>query len=473
MSEYGVTKAGFIRKPFKIIEKDIQQNARKLFGPNVDLSIYSPIGLFTSMLAWNSHVLWQELEDVYYANWLQTAEGVNLERVVSLGGVKREGPKHAIIQDVSFFGKENTNIPENFVIKTKEGIKFETMSSGTIRGIKCSCNIESDNRLIISDDNVNISQLSKNMDVYGEGVPDDTFIQNIDKDSNRIILNNSIDDGGNIKLIFDPKVKIHCKALKAGSIGAVGANTVTEIDEEKDGLKRVNNENPSFGALEKETDAALRKRYYTEGVENNGSSVDAISFALKKINSVKFAYVRENIELYEKNNMAPKSIECFVQGGSDQEIARTIFETKPAGISTCGQKTCEIKEGNDEYLISFSRPDFVKIGIELKLVLNSEWQSNPEDLITNIIKYIGGTDESEKEKKYYPSLDPGSTIYSWKIIASNISVIGIEEFECINIIKYSNTLGNNNIKEQSEKSIKLGVKEIPYTERELIKITTY
>ena len=114
MTNYGVTSAGFVRKPYNVILNDNEDKARDLFGEDIDISINSPVGLFVQLLSWQSNLIWQEMEKTYYANWLDTAEGVNLEKIVALGGLVRKEPQKAIIQDQVFFGDQGTEIPMSF-----------------------------------------------------------------------------------------------------------------------------------------------------------------------------------------------------------------------------------------------------------------------------------------------------------------------------------------------------------------------
>ena len=459
MMKYGVSEAGFIRKPYNKIKTDLNDKARKLFGEDVDLSVYSPIGLFVKMLAWNSHVLWQEIEGAYYANWLETAEGVNLDRIVSLGGLQRKPEQHGIVHDVCFYGLEGTVIPESFEIRTKEEICYKTMDKGIIEGIKIDCN------LLAASDRISISagnrtKLSEKMKVYGTGIQDDTEIDSIDTARNEIVLTKEITaTGGNVELIFCPKALINCRAVEPGPSGVVAANTLTEIATSLQGLESVTNENGSVGALDIETDAALRKRYRIEGTENKGSSVDAIRNALVKLEDVVSVVVHENITLYKDpvSDMPPKSVECLVQGGRKEDIAFAIFKTKSAGIATYGNTISEIAYDGRKYEIHFTRPEEVDIHIDINLIINDEWEDQIEDIQTNIIQYIGGTDTRGEKTTLYPRLDPGAVIYPWRIRAVNKDIKGIELIDSVKI---------NNMSERYQ----LTPRQIPFTDNSKITI---
>lgn len=363
MAEYGVTQAGFIRKPYDEIKKEIEDKARQLFGEDADLSVYSPIGLFSNLLSWQSHILWQELETTYYANWLDTAEGVNLDRVVQWGGITRGQAQKAVIQDMEFTGTPGVTIPLGFKVETAQGVAFET------------------NNLAV------------------------------------------IDQTG--------KVQIICSAVNAGPEGAVPSGAVTEITNPITGLESVTNISSSIGGRGIETDVELRQRYKIEGSEGSGSSTDAIRSSLIKREGVLDAVVYENITLGEDNEgRPPKSIECIVLGGIDQDIAQTIFNIKSAGIETYGkQELFAYDQEGKKYRIFFNRPTVKNIYVELDLHINSQYSETltPPKIMKNIIEYIGGVFTEQSADQYFYGLAVGEEVYPWRIAAVNSEIAGIED----------------------------------------------
>jgi hypothetical protein len=66
-------------------------------------------------------------------------------------------------------------------------------------------------------------------------------------------------------------------------------------------------------------------------------SISYIEERLCKIPGVKSATIMEPPTV-------PLSMEAFVEGGSDEDIARCIFENKPIGIATVGTLTVSLVE---------------------------------------------------------------------------------------------------------------------------------
>lgn len=90
----------------------------------------------------------------------------------------------------------------------------------------------------------------------------------------------------------------------------------------------------------------------------------------------------------------PKSFEAVVQGGTDENIAEKIWETKPAGINTFGNTDFTITDSQgDPQVISFSRPTSIYIWVNVDLTLNPEdtFPSNGTELVEQAIVDYGET----------------------------------------------------------------------------------
>ncbi len=128
---YGVTEQGFIRKTKSEILRDIKARAEVTLGSDVDLSDSSEDGIRILMQADIIDEMWQKLEDVFYSNFLDTATGISLDRVVGEGGVERAKPKRSVVL-LEFEGVEDAIIPIGIICQTPQGIQFITIESGEI-----------------------------------------------------------------------------------------------------------------------------------------------------------------------------------------------------------------------------------------------------------------------------------------------------------------------------------------------------
>lgn len=93
-------------------------------------------------------------------------------------------------------------------------------------------------------------------------------------------------------------------------------------------------------------------------------------------------------ELTFDADMYPHSVESIVYGGSDTEIAQTIFDTKAGGINTFGNDSATaLDEFNNEVTVRFSRPSNVYVFFRVTVVPtnSTDYPQNGNELIQNII----------------------------------------------------------------------------------------
>ncbi|NCN11272.1 MAG: phage baseplate protein [Leptospira sp.] len=128
---FGVTPQGFIRKTRQQILESQRANARIQLGENIDLSDQSPDGLRLQAQTDELDLLWQTLESIYYSNFLDTATGVSLDRVIAAGGQERAQPKRAIVQ-LTFAGVPEAPIELGIIVQTPQGIQYITIEESVI-----------------------------------------------------------------------------------------------------------------------------------------------------------------------------------------------------------------------------------------------------------------------------------------------------------------------------------------------------
>jgi uncharacterized phage protein gp47/JayE len=130
---YGITEQGFVRKPYSVILQELQDQARlgEFFGPDVDLSDASPVGLSIKLKAWTIDRQWALAEEVYYSLWLETAEGVSLDRVTGLGLVSRNPARHSLVK-LEYSGEPGTLVPASSQAETAQNVVFETIEEGVL-----------------------------------------------------------------------------------------------------------------------------------------------------------------------------------------------------------------------------------------------------------------------------------------------------------------------------------------------------
>jgi uncharacterized phage protein gp47/JayE len=141
MAERGVTSRGFVVPPYNDIWEEIQQLWKEKFGLDADLTHASVAGQFFRTIAeqlsnkglTDSDILalWQELSDVYYAAYIDTAADNSLDMLVKYRGLTRNAAL-ASTGVVTFWGSEGTEVPSGTRVQATNGATFATTAGGTI-----------------------------------------------------------------------------------------------------------------------------------------------------------------------------------------------------------------------------------------------------------------------------------------------------------------------------------------------------
>lgn len=147
-----------------------------------------------------------------------------------------------------------------------------------------------------------------------------------------------------------------------------------------------------------ETDAEFRLRREQLLRAQGAATIEAIKADLLLVDGVLQVFVYENVSLVtDGRSLPPKSIECIVNGGTDEDVAEAIFLTKAAGIETYGHppndetETVTDSMGID-HTIKFTRADPVPIYIELEVDVNAAaYPSDGDAQIKEALAALGGT----------------------------------------------------------------------------------
>lgn len=123
------------------------------------------------------------------------------------------------------------------------------------------------------------------------------------------------------------------------------------------GLDKMICEKGTAGGTDTESDQELRRRYYLTISSYSNSSLNGIISEVAKMQDVVRVSGRENNTDTTVDGLPPHSFEIYCDGGSDQDVAETIFYVKPAGIQTYGNVNVDVPFNNNTYRISFSRFD--------------------------------------------------------------------------------------------------------------------
>lgn len=224
------------------------------------------------------------------------------------------------------------------------------------------------------------------------------------------------------------EVEVSIIAEKLGSSGNVPANTITEIITPIVGLQSVNNPEPTKEGRNAETDNEFRERYYSSIARAGASTIDSITASLLDVEDVRTAMVIENTtNEVDSDGRPPKSIQCYVLGGTKKLIAEAIFSTKPAGMETFGDEVETVVDlSGRSHTIKFSYANVKYVYLTIDLVRNSKYREDGDQLIkSEIIKYIGGYDY---DGQLYNGLNIRQDVIFTKLVTAISKVDGVEDF---------------------------------------------
>lgn len=131
---FGLTSSGFRIKTREEIFSELSEAAKEKFGADVDLTPHSPLGILFGIASDSQSKLWQLYENLYYASYVDSAEGLDLDRICRFGNVTRKvAQKETVV--LRFMGADYTVIPVGFQVQTPSGIIYETIESKLIGAI--------------------------------------------------------------------------------------------------------------------------------------------------------------------------------------------------------------------------------------------------------------------------------------------------------------------------------------------------
>jgi uncharacterized phage protein gp47/JayE len=129
--QWGLSDAGFLRPEYEDILADYEIKAVEIFGSDINLSSRSPLGMFVRVFAMIASVVWQLIEKVYNAGYVDTATGTSLSRLGKYIGISRLTASKSY-GEVTFTGDAGTVIPQGFLVSTVNNTRFLVQNRGAI-----------------------------------------------------------------------------------------------------------------------------------------------------------------------------------------------------------------------------------------------------------------------------------------------------------------------------------------------------
>lgn len=437
MTQYGVTADGFVLKRFSDIKAEKEADYVAAFG-SIDVSPQSVFGQIIGVESEREASIWELAEDVYYSMYPASAEGFSLDNTSDLSNITRlsatssivnvamEGNEGTAIDTTTQFRQENTNEifqasiattitkadVQKVVISIDSGVSFPlaggelftvTIDSTpyTYTGIAADTIIEVLNGLVSA-----ITVQTPSADLVAETL---TVL------ASDLTVNFSVDVNANLDIdeIWSP---VMSAALNTGSL-TVPINSINQIETPVSGLNQVDNLAAGTAGRDLETDTALRLRRKQSLRVTGAASIPAIEARIsQEVDDVTDVYVAENRTDDTVGGMPPHSIEAVVSGGTDQDIADKLWETRAGGIRTYGNSFADVvdSQGNTQRMY-FSRPVPKYIHMDIEISLYDE-ETFPADGIAAIKTAL---------VEFGETLTAGSDVIRQRFISPIFSIEGV------------------------------------------------
>jgi uncharacterized phage protein gp47/JayE len=210
---------------------------------------------------------------------------------------------------------------------------------------------------------------------------------------------------------------VNSQALTFGPITAP-IGTITKIDNPVFGWQTVTNDVAAIPGRTEETDEQLRIRRSQSTSTPAQSILESLEGALQNLASVVQAVVLENYtNAVDSNGTPAHGIHAIVQGGTDAEIAQTIWLRKSLGCDMLGAVSINITDSvGVSHTMKFDRPTLKNVFIIVNVVKKAGWPTTGDQMIKdNIVAWaianqsIG--EEVIQSRLYVPVNDvPGHSI---------------------------------------------------------------
>jgi hypothetical protein len=364
MTDFGVTDTGFVKKTLPDILAALRaaQHASPEIGPNMDLSDLAPLGQVNGTVGSEIAELWEIGQEAFASFDPEQAADYALTALSSLTGTPRRAATYSV-SPVTLTLDAGADVPAGSLVAVL-------------------------------------------------GRPDllfalDTQVQN---------LTASPDD-------FDTTAT----CTQSGPIVA-NAGTLTVIVNAVSGWTAVTNATDAEQGRVADNDITLRQRRADQLALRGGSTVAAIRADLldvethPELDGISEVLVLENTtDAYNAEGLPPHSFEVVLDDGvvptvDNDDIAQSIFETRPAGIPSFGDETGDALDENGVTRAElFSRADLLDVYVDLTLTVGPNFPSDGNDQVQAAIVAKGS------------ELKIGGDVIALQIRAAALGVSGVTD----------------------------------------------
>lgn len=411
----GLTEQGYHRPAYDEILATKIQKAKDLFGENIETDEKTPLGKFIRIGAYDLAKAYEDIENVYYARFPNSATGTSLDRLCVFAGITRN-PATQAIHKIKVYGEAETVIGIGELVVSSGEITFYSANEYTI---PTSGSVEVEVECTEAGEIGNVKSITEIVNPTAEI----SHIEYI-----------GISEAGEDE---EPDVELR-KRFSAAVEGA-GSSNINAI---RAALLRVPTVT-SVGIIVNDTDTDEKmltydttyqedKKYYSKSGNDFMLLVPGSDYAVGDAIPENTVYCI---------GRPTRSFECYVYGGVgyEQDIAEAIFDKCPIGIKTCSTSENPVSvtlndDGGHEHTIYFSHTETVAVYVSMKIVTDAKFEG--DDGIKQVKNAI---------TTYIDSLGVGADVVLSTLYGHIHSVVGVVEVKELKLSTDGTTYNAANI----------------------------
>lgn len=387
-----VTDTGLQRKTLQEVRLEIEQALRNVFGMAFETSVDSPNGLLISQLALSIANLWELAQEVYVSRDLAQAQGVTLDWLSALSGIFRKAATACTVEAMLYTEDSSVTIPAGSrALRTRGSLGFTLDQPVAIDRSLC------EELLVVDDGSKKETEYVFHFTFGDVTLDDDSSTPNIEVLKGLIEAEGASADitprGLRVRMPDGTPVGITGQmpgdfVILAGAIGGFTAEqagyqtcAIGELDTipvAVSGWDGVYNYVQGIPGSDRETDSALRVRQAeaVRFIKGRGTDPSIAAHLVESVPGVTAARVVSNRTFdTDAEGRPPKSFETLVVGGTDEDVARAIWDSMPSGIEPYGNTSVQIvDDAGDGQTILFSRPQARYLWVRVAYSLYAEEQ---------------------------------------------------------------------------------------------------
>lgn len=363
MSSYGLTAAGFVKKPLEQIKEDVATRLRAALGANLNLTAESALGQAYLILCEEIEQLW-EVQEAEHKSWdPDNSTGEALDNVSAISGTGREAAVASMVTGV-LTGTPTTNVPQGSIasVSGDDDARFVTDAAAVIAAATAWAGTTAYSVGDRVTNDSKIYQCTVAGTSAGSGGPTGTGTDIVDGTVTWRYLG---DGTGYVDA-----------SMTAESTGPTVANafTLTVIETPVSGWDGVTNPLDAVIGSDIETDDELRARREEELDAIGSGTVDSIRAKLLKVDDVEDAVVFENTsDTTDSSGRPPHSLHPVVLGGTDADVAQAIWDAAGGGIDTYGAESVAATDSRGKsQTVNFDRATEKNVYLELDVDIISD-----------------------------------------------------------------------------------------------------